>query len=395
MGGSTSSVWQVRKLTSGSDKGLFHSHSYYDIPVFDDSGRWLVGYRVHFTGRTPGLTDRVEVGVVDTESSEGWTTIGQSSAWSWQQGPMAQFVPGSRRVVWNDRDENGFCAQSYDLESRERRRLPNPIYAIDPNAEFSLTVSFDRLGKLRPGYGYAVDGTKSRLARRPKGDGLWRMDLQTGEIQLILSLRRAARLLSRYFGKRFFVRSIFDRYQFWFNHVKLSPSGRRFTVKLRYREADFSRGWDDRKGVSLTGDVNGENLRVLADATSHVIWENEDQLYFWRRNGVYMYRDGAIGGEKLFQMAPELIKQNVHMRKLQEGNSLYVFDTPYRAEIDLNIWRLGSNEYESIAKFTGHEPIRGEFRCDLHPNPSSDGNKVVVTSMQDGGRQIYLLSKTR
>ena len=64
------------------------------------------------------------------------------------------------------------------------------------------------------------------------------------------------------------------------------------------------------------------------------------------------------------------------------------------AGIDVERARLYGRDVggRSLLKATDR-PKSGPFRCDLHPNPSPDGRKVVVTSLDDGGRQMYLLAR--
>lgn len=85
---------------------------------------------------------------------------------------------------------------------------------------------------------------------------------------------------------------------------------------------------------------------------------------------------------------------NVHMRHFPNNPDQFIFDMPYRETIDLFTYDSTQNESKKIASFDNHKPKRGQYRCDLHPCPSPDGRKIVVTSMEDGGRQIYLLKKS-
>jgi hypothetical protein len=70
-----------------------------------------------------------------------------------------------------------------------------------------------------------------------------------------------------------------------------------------------------------------------------------------------------------------------------------VYDTPYREAPELRVAGPEGEDARRIAAFTGHVPPRGAFRCDLHPVPDAAGRRIVVTSTEDGGRQIYLLAR--
>lgn len=386
--------WTRTQLTTGTANERFHSHAYYDIPVFDSTERYLTGHEVRFAGRQPTPDDPISIGYIDLEAPERpWTTVGESRAWSWQQGAMSQWLPHSRTLVWNDRKDGRFMARTYDLETEAAGTLPRPVYAVDPQGRYALSLNMGRLDHVRPGYGYP-DGPEDRLSKRkPKDDGVWRIDLKTGACTLVLSLREAVRCLFWRSSMKERLKHVLRRYIYWFNHVKISPDGRRFTIKLRFRKRDLSEGWNDQMGVSLTCGTNGDGVRLLTDGTSHVIWLNETQLYLWQRDGVYIYEDQAPQGRRVKQLAPRLLDHNVHIRQLPGTQDVFVYDTPYREDIDLFVLDVSTGERHKIARFENHHPKRGLFRCDLHPCPSPSGKKIAVTSMEDGGRQLYVLER--
>ncbi|MEM7488746.1 MAG: hypothetical protein AAF390_06430, partial [Pseudomonadota bacterium] len=375
--------------------GRYHSHSYYDIPVLDAAGTRAVAYRTSFTGRQPTPSDAVEVGLVDLEGRGEWQALGTTTAWSWQQGPMAQWVPGRDAVVWNERGPDGFVARHRDLAGGTDTVLPRPIYALSPTEPFGLSLDMGRLEALRPGYGYALDAPADDLERHPETSGVWRTPLDGGPPRLILSLDAAVAWLRPLLPWRERLRHRVRRYAYWFNHAKIAPGGRRFTVKLRWRVPGGP--WTNAQGVSLTADMDGGDLRLLADATSHVIWQTDDTAYFWREGELALYRDTAPRGTRLGRIGDGVIGKNVHLRHLPPAPSAdppaYVFDTPYAEEIEVKLLDPGTNAARTVARFGNHMPPRGPFRCDLHPVPDASGARIVVTSLQDGGRQLYLLSR--
>ena len=387
-------AWTLTQLTNGTPDGRCHSHSYYDIPVLDDRARVLV-HELTFKERPPTPADAVRVGTVSLGRPGEVSFVGESRAWSWQQGPMAQWA--GPLAVYNDRAGDGFVARVHDTRAGGTRTLPRPVYALAPQGGFALGLNMARLDHLRPGYGYAGGEGALMDERAPQSDGVWRIDLQTGENRLILSLAKARDFLLTKLALPKRLLETLRPPHFWFNHAKFSPSGARFTVKLRWRVPN--KGWSDKQGVSLTADADGGNLRLLTDATSHVVWLNEKDLYLWRAPEVALFEDTGAPGNKIRRIAPGHLTHNVHMRHLPPGAQdrlgEAVYDTPYREEIDLYHYDDRTGERAVMGSFTGHRPARGPYRCDLHPAPSADGNTVIITSMQDGGRQVYALRRER
>ena len=385
-------TWHTTQLTFGTPEGRYHAHSYYDIPVIDADGTRVLAYRTTFMGRQPTPDDAVEVGTVPLDGSGEWTPLGRTTAWSWQQGPMAQWVGGE--AAYNDRTEDGFVAR-IGTPGGAMRTLPRPIYAVAQRSGFALSLDMARLELLRPGYGYA-GGPKGALGERaPAGEGVWRMPLDGAAPTLALSLEGAVRCLNAWLPRKERVRHRLARYAYWFNHAKLSPDERRFTVKLRWRRPGGP--WNGRMGVSLTCGVDGQDLRVLTDATSHVMWLDDAHLYTWRAGELAVFADEPGGGRRTGVLGGGAIDANVHLRHLPVGGAnppaTLIYDTPYKRDIDLYWHDVASDVRAVMARFTGHDPARGPFRCDLHPVPLEGRDGALVTSLQDGGRQLYLIHR--
>jgi hypothetical protein len=244
-----------------------------------------------------------------------------------------------------------------------------------------------RLEALRPGYGYAVH-QRERIELRPSDNGIFRIDLKDGQARLVLSIKEAAAFVLSHLPWTEAARLRLAGYAFWFNHAKFSPSGNRFTVKLRWRRP--GKGWNDTQGVSLTLRPDGSDLRLLDRGTSHVIWEDEDTLFYWQGKNVVRTKDHAPRGKVLGPIAPEAMTSNVHVRKTSDGQ--FIFDTPYREDVGLHLFDEAGGRTRELAVFTGHRPARGPYRCDLHPVPLKNEPAAIVTSLADGGRQLYKVS---
>ena len=387
-------TWTTTQLTFGTKEGRFHSHSYYDVPVVEPGGARVLAYETRFAERQPSPDDEVTVGLASLDEPGRWQPVGATRAWSWQQGPMAQWI-GQGRFAFNDRGDRAdraFIARLFG-PGGEEGVLDRPLYAVAPKNGFGLSLNMARLEALRPGYGYAGGTPDAAADRQPREDGVWRVPLDGGAPELILSLSRAVAALRERQSLKDRLRHKAARYAYWFNHAKLSPSERRFTVKLRWRRPGGP--WNGRMGVSLTCNADGTDLRVLTDETSHVMWLGEDSLYAWRRGELAVFADEPGGGRRTGILGGGAIDANVHLRHLPPGGAeaqTLIYDTPYREEIDL-YWQDAAQDRQLMARFTGHLPPRGPFRCDLHPVPLPGGEGALVTSLQDGGRQLYAVRR--
>ncbi len=385
----------TRAITSGP---AFHWFGYYDKLQFDPTNRFVLTNQVDFEGRTPSADDRIRVGLIDLEDEDRWTEFGTSHAWGWQQGCMLQWLPGStRQVVWNDRDQDRFVARLHDIESGETRTLPRPIYALSPDGKWAVTADFARIQNLRPGYGYQGVEDPVRGEKAPEESGIWRVNLETGESRLIITLAQLAEI-------PFEGASLTDHWNY-VNHLLVSPDSERFIFLHRWRE----KGPDD-PGFAVnnsfvtrmfTANLDGSNLYVLDPSgfTSHFIWRDPQYICAWTQPtgmeaAFYLFRDQTDEVEVVGQ---EKMPKNGHNTYLPIGNGMdWILNDTYPTGVHRQqtpyLYHVPSDTRHDLGHF--HTPLtyKGEWRCDTHPRSSNDGQLICIDSPHGGnGRQLWLL----
>ncbi|MCB1087710.1 MAG: hypothetical protein KDM63_11740, partial [Verrucomicrobiae bacterium] len=264
----------ARAITKGPK---FHWFGYYDKLEIDPTNRFVLSNQVDFEGRTPTAEDRIRVGMVDIENGDEWIELGKSDAWGWQQGCMLQWRPGSTsEVIWNDREDGRYVSRIKDIKTGNTRTLPRPIYALSADGKWAVTADFARIQALRPGYGYQGVADPFRKVKAPADSGIWRMDMDTGESELIVSLAALSEI--PYQGK-----SLADQWNY-VNHLLVSPDSKRFIFLHRWR----AKGPDD-SGFAVnngfvtrmfTANLDGSDLHILDPSgyTSHFIWRDPNHV---------------------------------------------------------------------------------------------------------------------
>jgi Tol biopolymer transport system component len=373
----------VRAITKGPK---FHWFGYYDKLEFDPTGRYVLGLEVDFEHRSPRPDDVVKVGMVDLHDGDRWVELGQSSAWCWQQGCMLQWLPGSKtKILWNDREDDRHVCRVLDVKTKEQRTVPEPVYAVGPDGKTGVAADFRRLQDVRPGYGYAgVPDPSVELA--PKDSGVWKVDLETGKQELILSVAEVAR-----FGTQ---TEDMKAAKHWFNHLLYSPDGSRFVFLHRWRpESDRKGGFRTRM---ITAGLDGKGLYVLdpSGATSHFIWRDPKHILAWtnpdgKRPGFYLFKDATQERE---QVGKDVMTENGHCTYLP-GNEWVLNDTYPDKERQQHVYlyHVKTGRRVPLGDFKSPKEYAGEWRCDTHPRFSPDGKAVVIDSPHDGGRQLYLI----
>ena len=360
----------------------FHWFGYYDKFQLDPGGRYLLCLEVGFEHRLPESGDAVKIGMVDLADGDKWIELGESRAWSWQQGCMLQWRPGSdREVLWNDRDGDRFVSRVLDVKTRKLRTLPRPVGHLSPDGKLALCEDYSRIWNFRAGYGYAGIPDPYAAQPAPAEIGVWRMDLETGQSRLLVSVADLVKI--PYPGQ-----APDDKH--YINHLSWSPDGKRFLMFNRWS----GRGQPTRV---FTMNAAGGDLRLLsATGASHWTWRDPEHVVFWesRRTGAYrLYQDDGSGEPKeTLWTAP-----NGHQTSLPGTKNEWLVTDTYpqggKREQVLYLYHLPTGRFVLLGRFRLPPEYRGEWRCDLHPRLSRDGRQVIIDSPHaSNGRQQYLIN---
>ena len=373
----------VRAITQGPK---FHWFSYYDKLQFDPAGRYALGMEVDFEHRSPKADDFIKIGMVDLKNGNRWTELGQSSAWCWQQGCMLQWRPGSKdEIIFNDRQDDRFVCHILNVHSGKKRTLPYPIYTINPDGRTAVAPDFRRVQDMRPGYGYAGLPDPHKDTAAPKDSGIFRVDLDTGGRELIISIADIAR-----FGQ---IPGDPKDAKHYFNHLLFNTDGSRFIFLHRWRAIGL-RSFGTRM---LTANSDGTDIRIVDPhgKTSHFIWRDPGHILAWawhpsHGDAFYLYEDGT---DKVEIVGKGIMTRNGHCTYLP-GNK-WILNDAYpdkERKQKVYLYNVATGKTVPLGHFYLPPDYKGEWRCDTHPRFSPDGRSVVIDSPHAGnGRQMYLI----
>lgn len=382
----------LRTITHGP---RHHWFGYYDKLEFDPTNRFVLSNQVDFEHRSPTGDDVIRVGMVDLQDNDRWIELGTSRAWGWQQGCMLQWRPGSpSEVLWNDREGDHYLCRIHDVKSGTTRTLPHPLYTVSPDGRWGLSIDFARLNNLRPGYGYAGIPDRNIDVKAPEDVGIRRVDLQTGESKLIVSLAQAA-AIPHHNGP---VTGFWN----WFNHLLINPDGTRFIFLHRWREQYDPRKREGSGFITrlFTANADGSDLYMLDPSgfTSHFVWRDPEHVCAWTRpqghkDGFYLFRDRT---REVQQVGAGVMTVNGHNTYVPGTDYEWILNDTYpQGKERLQnpyLYHVPSNRRVDLGRFHLPPAYTGEWRCDNHPRSSNDGRLVVIDSPHTGeGRQLHLL----
>lgn len=356
---------------------------YYDKCPWDPSGKLMLALRTSFMDRPPTAADRAEIGLIELEANNKFHPLDSTTAWNWQQGCMLRWMP-TGEIIYNTRVEGSFSAVILNIHTGKKRFLPSTVYSVCPSGKKAVTLNFSRVHKNRPGYGYAgIDDLRNDISA-PADDGIYLMDIETGESRLAISIESIVDKYAKPIMKK--------GYKHWFNHLEFNPAGKRFVFLHRWRE-------EENKPLTtqfFSANADGSDIHCLADdgMTSHFGWLNESKILAWARiKGIgdrcFLFTDKTPE----FEIIGEgLLKEDGHCS--YSPDKRWILTDTYPDENDgkraLILYRESKKEMIIAGRFYGPFPEDKTYRCDLHPRWNRDGNMVCFDSFHEGTRKIYV-----
>jgi len=361
-----------------------HFFGYYDKFPWDSSGRYMLGLETTFIDRPPTPDDCAVIGLIDTTNDNHWEPIAETHAWNWQQGTMLQWLATEpdRKIIHNSRDGDRFVSVIRDIHTGESKTLPFPIYAVSRDGKSAVSLNFARVHQTRPGYGYVglPDPFEDELC--PEKDGIYWVDLTTGEYRLIISL---AQIVSIRHDESM------DDAKHWFNHLLFNHDDTRFIFLHRW-----TRAGGGRFTRMFTANPDGSDIHCVSDhqMVSHFDWRNSKQILAWARrhhtgDRYFLFTDQT---DEMEIVGEGILTSDGHCSYSPDGRWILTDTYPGKEKKrTLLLYRPEDKYRVGIGGFYSPPEITGEIRCDLHPRWSRDGNKVCFDSVHEGHRQMYVV----
>ncbi|MCP4767233.1 MAG: hypothetical protein GY875_13275 [Gammaproteobacteria bacterium] len=416
----STSIWHpcpLRRVGSGEQHHFF---GYYNKHPWNRSGRYLLAQRVGMMSADLSGKEVAQVGYFDLQDEDKFHAVGQTTAWNWQMGSQLQWLQGKegRQLVYNSRaatrDGNAvyddFRATVFDADTLASRELPLPVYVVAPNSEWALSVDYSRFQVTHPTIGYHATRAEPSLENAPDDDGIYRVDMETGARQLILSLQEL---------KQHQALASMDRAVHWVTHLEINPASTRFLFIHRWTE----RVEDETCFLHRLFSVNpdGSELRLLEctdhplpqladdfDAAavgtfdyekseyqiSHPAWKNDHQIIVWgpHRGGIHYHLYDEHNGDVEI-IGANCLTENGHMTYSSDGRWLLSDTYPDSVSNErlLILYDVANDQRYDIGSFYTDPNLGKPNRCDLHPRWSPDSRQVCIDSVHEHQRQMYLV----
>jgi len=384
----------VEQITHGPNHHFYGYIGHVGNTPWNGNDEYMVLLRTTFQDRMPEPAEPADIVLLDTNDDYAVKKVDRSRAWNFQQGAMLFWNPNApdTQFFFNDRDpdtQHEFTVL-YDIEKRERIReyrfenRPVANSGVAHGGSAFIALNYGRLGKLRPVTGYpgAYDWTDPE--QNPDDDGIWKIDIESGDATLLLSFEKLAGLLRPTHPQ-------VDEMGLFINHTLWSKED---DLILCYARA----GWNEqgtretRINVPFLLRPDGTVAKFPAKFLGgHPEWAPGGKIVGELGENQVLYDPlaesvtGTIG-------SPESIPDPGYDIALSHDNALFVngYRDPFQNRYVIVDLQTGDHVTSDL--FPIKHYLSGELRIDPAPAWRRDNRALAVPAIADDGtRQTFLI----
>ncbi len=369
-------------ITSGPREHFFAS--YYGINSWSANQRYATVLETDIRFRIPDINDPAILGLVDMKTHK-FIPLTTTRAWNFQQGCMAHWLGTSpdSLIIYNDLLNGKFVAIILNVFTKTKKLIPYPVSAVSPTGKEAVSINFARIRLTRPDYGYGGNGQDPEENQAyPPDDGIFLVDLQTGQGRLLISLAQVKDLVP-----------VVDQGELeYFNHTLFSRDG----SKIFWLSRGHANGF--RNTTAFTVNRDGTNLqRCFPDywEGSHFDWLDGDNLMITAKykGKAYEHILFTVGEKNYQRLGNGLLDFDGHGTFSPDGKWMSTDTYPDQLLHEQKIFLMDMKTQAVISLGRFYEPpeFSGGWRCDLHVRWSPKGNIIGFNSTATGSRQAYII----
>lgn len=304
--------------------------------------------------------------------------IADTRAWNWQQGARLRWFPQCEDVIsFNDFINGRYINRIINIKTKEEKQIDWPIYDIDSTGKLGITLNFERLGVMRPGYGYTYE---SYIVGDLWDDGISIIDIEKNQLVRTITYKELSDSIKK----------ADDINCFYINHLSFSPDGTRFLFfwideQDGYHQASL--------GVY---DIPKDKVIPLETEkkASHYVWDGNDEIICTILDNIHYaryYRYNIVKHSKKL-ICNNSLPFDGHPTIYEKGFLLTDTYPDTRGFQHIYIVNENDDSRQEIMKIYTVPVVEAEFYTDLHPRLSYDKRFVSFDSNHDGFRKMMILT---
>lgn len=365
---------------------------FHDTTPFSMDETKVLVCKVPFDLRMPKAGEGLELGYLDFKEGKmgEFHMFDTTYAWNWHKGCRLQWL-NEKEVIFNNAVDGKIISSIVNVETKETRNLPFPIDTahVSEKESIATTFSYERLQVCMPGYGYPYSDESYLNEKAPRETGLFLMDLNTGEKNLIVPIS----VLVEKFG-----RENSDKYYHYVTHTEFSRDGR--YISFLYRRMEEGGDINKRVTMMVVYDRQTENLILLPTQVSgsHYVWNAKNQIIasciIDGKSCHVLYDMNDVDNYKIIR--PDILNQ--------DGHQTFVNDNVFLTDTYPDKWRqcqiykvdILSNSVSKVLSINSPKQFMSKtvynyIDCDLHPRVSPSGKYVCCDVCYTGKRSLLVM----
>lgn len=374
-----------------------HFFGYFGISPWSRDERYFLYLETTFHDHMPKYGQSVKI--IKADLRQNCTEcLTETLAWNFQQGCMLHWLPSNpnHKIIYNDLENHRPISKILNVETKEARTLPRAINALGQRSDIALCLNFARYYRNRRVISYPTEWDYSS-GSHPNDDGIFLMDLNTGETKLIISFDQiwkmnpiSAEIPEDELGGR----------EMWIDHVGFNPSDSRLFFLARY--ANWFKGLET---SMWTINPDGTDPHLVADfghSISHFGWFSDQELIVTMKpdlpngQGISKHHQHVRIMDKTKESHIIASKELIHdghptlhpTGKWMATDTYPINGTRYIYTVDLSVI---PETVHQVASFVNPKEINFDIRCDPHPRWNPSGSKLCYDGLGPNGRQIYVV----
>lgn len=360
------------KISEFGHKGTHTYFGYYDITPFQ-------GDNIIYIEREK--SENICKVVLNDIYNKSKQYIADSRAWNWRQGIRLRWFPKSENVIsFNDYIDGKYIHRILDIKTNEERRLDWPLYDIDPFGKYGISLNFERLGVMRPGYGYTCEPYK---VGDLWNDGISIIDIERNQLVKTITYKELSDSIKK----------IDDILHFYLNHLSFSPDGTKFLFFWIDEAKGFHQAslgvYDMSTNELIPLETEGKASHYVWDGANDIICTILDKKY----NAGY-YRFNVIDRTKK-HICPNSLIGDGHPSVYAKDKLLTDTYPDKRGFQHIYLVDEAKDTKSELVKIYSVPTLNIEERTDLHPRISSDKQYVSFDSNYCGLRKMLILKLDR
>lgn len=339
------------------------------------------------SAKSEGALMKIGYFTLNSDLASEFIQVAETTTWCWQQGCMLQWnnKNPNKEIIFNKLIKGNYGSVILNINTKEIvKEFETPIYSISPCGNLAASVNFARLGRLRPGYGYTSIKDTAEDICAPKDDGLFIVNLNSGNKKLIISLYNLSQKSKQ---------SELSRHHHYINHISFSPDGKNLvffyisTDSLGKRTIRF-----------LSYNFEKKNIKVIEDnrIVSHFCWNDNNTILATtkeKEDSTWEYLFYNIKGNATTHKAEILLSTDGHPMCSPFNNSVFVADSRLdKLRNDSIIIFSTKDKYVfNVADFLIPFGYEGQVRCDLHPRWDRKGRFICADVVYKNKRAMAIV----